>query len=576
MGEFVGPLQEVTEETNRLADAVSENVRVTMDEIIAAVRAAETKKTLAAASALLGKEITDLAEAERILEIAAANSAEAIEAQRQKAALAARDISSLTEAVEGLDEAFDVLTKINVAQWLDSFEKDMPDLFGGALADANRIAETEAPKIGKSFSEGFKASLAKLPDVIIGAIQGGGDVAGAIGASLGADIGAELGEKLTESLTGALGETLAGALGGLAGPLGAIVGGLAGDLFGSLFGDPEKEVNKLRDSFFDLNGGFVAVQQSLVGLTDQDLVRQIFDAETVDEFNAAVAEVNSLLGLQSQAEADLKDAVDRYGFSIDELGPKWQQQELDKQVGQLLKDYELLVASGIDVNTVIEKMGPNLNEYVQTAIKAGAAIPENMRPIIDAMIKQGTLLDENGKAYTSAEDAGITFTQSLTEGLAGVIESIKELVAALTGVPPVNIPVNVNYRERGKPDVLRGGRGGRGGSPSFDNGDGDFRDFARGGVVLPFRPRAAAEGLVVPSRAGGELVRMGEGGQAELAAPVRALLAQMQETAVRAAAAAGGEQRIVLEVDGQVLSEVVVRRNRAGLLPVRSGSVRRS
>jgi len=408
---------------------------------------------------------------------------------------------------------------------------------------------------GGNFSDGFADSVAKLPDVIIGALQGGGDLFRAVGASIGADMGVELGKTLSAAIGGTLGKTL----GSLAGPLGALAGSALGGLFDSLFGaDPEEEVNDLRDAFFDLNGGFVAVQQSLVGLTDQDLVKKIFDARTVDEFNAAIAEVNSLLGLQGQAQADLEDAVKRYGFSIEELGPKFQQQELDKMVGGLLKDYELLVASGIDVNTVIEKMGPNFQEYVDTALAAGAALPESMRPIIQSMIDQGILLDANGDAFESIEETGLSFTESLSDGLSRVIDSIEKLVAALTGIPPVEIPVT--YTETNRPRPPSGQASGE-------------ENLARGGVVLPFRPRAAAEGLVVPSSAGGELVRMGEGGEPELAAPVKALLATMQETALMAAG--GGEQRIVVEVDGQVLSEVVVRRNRAGLLPIRESSVRR-
>jgi TP901 family phage tail tape measure protein len=583
-------LDEAAGDVRNLADAIEISTRATNAEIVAAVRASEATDALKAASKLLGREIKDIAEAERILEIAAANTTEALEEQRRESENLSREMSNLVSHLREVGNTvglvFDELGSGPIAgvagsirdadqaafelgfslaeaaleggRSIESLRESLEGM-GLSARDVESIIRLLGPSLkdagdegGVSFSDGFAASVAKLPDVIIGALQGGGDVFRAVGASIGADMGEELGKTLTTAIGGTLGKTL----GSLAGPLGALAGSALGGIFDSLFGaDPEEEVNDLRDAFFDLNGGFVAVQQSLVGLTDQDLVKKVFDARTVDEFNAAVAEVNTLLGLQGQAQADLQAAVEKYGFSIEELGPKFQQQELDKMVGSLLKDYELLVASGIDVNTVIEKMGPNFQEYVDTAIAAGASLPENMRPIIEAMVRQGALLDENGDAFESVEETGLSFTESLTDGLSRVIDSIEKLVAALTGIPPVNIPVN--YQDPGPPP----------GHP------GPGPEFARGGVVLPFRPRAAAEGLVVPSSPGGELVRMGEAGQAELAAPVKALLSKMQETALLAAG--GGEQRIILQVDGQALSEVVVRRNRAGLLPIRESSVRR-
>ncbi len=378
-------------------------------------------------------------------------------------------------------------------------------------------------------------------------------------------IGGQIGGKTGGAIQGAAGGAQLGfAVGG---PYGAAIGAVVGGIASLVKGSQAAEIatNDLRDAWFEAAGGFVAVQESLLGLTDQDLVAAIFRADTVEEFNAAISEVNALLGLQGQAQADLADAVDRYGFSIEELGPKFQQQELDKMVGGLLKDYELLVASGIDVNTVIEKMGPNFQEYVDTALAAGASLPESMRPVIEAMIEQVALLDENGDAFTSVEESGLSFTETLTDGLSRVIESIEQLVAALTGIPPVVIPVT--YTETNRPP----------GVPQSGGQASEIPGAARGAVVLPFRPRGAAAGDLVQPRAGGVLMNVGEGGDAEVIAPVKALFGQLADQIASkvAGAVSGGGQRIVLELDGQVIADVVVRRNRAGLIPIRESSVRK-
>lgn len=285
----------------------------------------------------------------------------------------------------------------------------------------------------------------------------------AIVAGIG-QIGGQIGGQLGGLLQGAAGGALAGAM---FGPWGAAIGGALGGI-ASLFGDAGESVNDLRDAFLHAQGGWLALQRELATATTEDLVGQLFDADTVEEFNAAVQRVKDTLDLQGQAQRELQAAIEKYGFTIEQLGPAMQRQELDKQAAQFLKEWRLLTEGGlIPASTVIEKMGPNLLDFVNTSIAAGQAIPAAMKPMIDELIRSGQLVDANGQAFESAEDAGVTFTETLTEGLSRAVDAIERLVAALTGVPAVNIPVNVNvnYRERGRPDDIPG-----------------VPDFAHGGV----------------------------------------------------------------------------------------------
>lgn len=328
----------------------------------------------------------------------------------------------------------------------------------------------------------FGKAFEGVADTIISTFIEGGDIGAAIENSF-----AQLGKNAGEAFGTAIGGPLGGAIGGA---LGGLLGKGVGKLFGGLFGDKEiMKVNDLRDAFFDAQGGFVELQKKLVGLTNQDLVKKVFDARTVEDFNAAVAEVNGLLGSQMEAEEKLQEAIDRYGFTIEELGPKFQAQKLNEQALALLQDFKLLTASGIDVSTVIEKMGPDLNSLVDNARKTGQALPEALRPVIDALIEQGALIDENGQAYESAADAGVTFAKSLEEGLQGAIDAIDRLVAALTGIP-VNIPA-----VPGAP------------APSGAQAphEGTYPGFADGGYVA--------------ARPGGQVIRVAEGGQGEFIVP---------------------------------------------------------
>jgi hypothetical protein len=268
-----------------------------------------------------------------------------------------------------------------------------------------------------------------------------------------------------------LGSILGAGLGSLVGRIGGAIGGL--------FRNEEIEkLNDMRDAFFEAHGGWQAFAQEMERAGQEDWAGKIFRAKTVEEFNALVRESQDILSAQGESQQALNDAVERYGFTIDELGPKWKQQELDKMAAQLLKDYRLLVASGIDVTTVIERMGPAFSQYVDTALAAGVAIPESMRATIDALFQQGKLVHENGEAFTEAEYKSLSFTESMTESLSRATAAIERLVAALTGVP-ANVSTTVTTHHRNEYD-------GRPGADPFAYHDGsEMPQYAAGISRVP-------------------------------------------------------------------------------------------
>jgi hypothetical protein len=242
-----------------------------------------------------------------------------------------------------------------------------------------------------------------------------------------------------------LGGAMAGAsAGAMFGPIGAGVGAVAGGLLG-FFGGKSKEKKQLEDmrkQFIEAAGGLEVLREKAkqAGVS----IDKMLAARKVKDFESAIKDLNGALEFQAQAEEELQAAIEKYGFTIQELGPKFKQQKLDEMAAQLVKEYNILIASGIDVMKVTEKMGPALNDYVKTAMEAGVAIPESMRPALQKLLEMGQLTDAAGNKLTSLE--GITFTEALTESMSRAVDQMVLLVEAirrLAGMPPINIPINV-------------------------------------------------------------------------------------------------------------------------------------
>ena len=244
-------------------------------------------------------------------------------------------------------------------------------------------------------------------------------------------------------------------LGGISSGIKAIGGAVSGakKLWNGLFGKAEvMEVNDMRDAFFKAQGGFEALQKRLAEVSDQDLVARIFKASTVAEFNAAVEAALGALDVNAEMMEKTQAAIDKYGITVDQLGEKWRNQKLDEQARSLFEEYRLLEGAGVSTANIAAAMGENFSKYVQDVIKSGGTIPIAMKPQIDAMIAAGELIDENGNAYTSAEQAGITYAQTMTGMFTTLIEKLDLFISKMLGIPSeVNSRVNVDYNDGSAP-----------------------------------------------------------------------------------------------------------------------------
>ena len=226
------------------------------------------------------------------------------------------------------------------------------------------LGAAPAADFGFVFSDWLSKALAGLGAVIVGALQGGGNVGASVGASLGASIGADLGASITKSLTASLGAGLASAIGGLAGPLGALAGSLLGGLFDKIGGLFKNQGRNDAKSYVASFGGFDALQAKMLTLGPaydklwRDLtqntkgpaqvaaaikaIEDAFRAQEAAAASAAGASATAFAGpagaagfpTKAQLQQAAKDAEETYRYikdsgeytaaSVDEAFQRWQ------------------------------------------------------------------------------------------------------------------------------------------------------------------------------------------------------------------------------------------------------------
>lgn len=194
------------------------------------------------------------------------------------------------------------------------------------------------------------------------------------------------------------------------------------------------------------------------------IVRQLWDTDHPDRARAAIEQINAVLGEVNTQQEILNRAVEEYGFTVDELGPKFRAQQLSEQAQRLVEDYAVLIEAGFENGNVIARMSDKTNEYLHTALATNAEIPRSMEPMLQAMLEQGLLTDQNGEKLTSLE--GLTWAETMTQGFDRVVGAVERLIETLTGIPRnIDIDINGHYNP---PDNLPDGTGG--GDTGFASG----------------------------------------------------------------------------------------------------------
>jgi hypothetical protein len=347
----------------------------------------------------------------------------------------------------------------------------------------------------------------------------------------------------------AIGGAATGAAFGLQfGPWGAAIGGVVGAIAG-LFGGAKKareEMEKLKATFVSSQGGMTALvaKAKEAGIA----LDAMFRAKSAGQLQAAIKNIQAQLDLWAEGQDAIREAMDKYGITVGEMGPKFAQQELDKQAAEVAKAFAVLTAAGGDASAIAEKMGGDVLALVKQYQAAGLAIPEALRPVLEAMLKNGDLVDENGVAFESLEAAGIKFAESMTDAMKSLMDQIRMLVEALA--KGFNIPINFNYNHGPNSQPQ-----GPGGGPPKDPGGGAHEQSV-------FNPGEMGAGF-------GGSVFSDPGAMRELG--------QSIASALHSSGGGGSNRPIVihntLEMDGQKFDARVSKGNRQGR--IRTGEQQR-
>ena len=239
------------------------------------------------------------------------------------------------------------------------------------------FGDTVRTYLEKDFGETVVKGITGGGNAIKGAVTGLGNRLfakdGPFGSALIGGVGKLFG---SEGVMGSIGKSL----GGMVPMIGSFVGpamDMLAPLFGKLFGGGEEatKVSPLRDEFFKLQGGIETLNPRVEQLTGNlSMVQAVFDAKTVETYNAAIGNLNTLFEQEQTALGRCRRR--RAAVRAHAQGARpgaGEGQELDKQAQQLYKDFELLTAAGVKNTVVTKKMADAVNAYVNDARKMGVA-----------------------------------------------------------------------------------------------------------------------------------------------------------------------------------------------------------
>ena len=253
-----------------------------------------------------------------------------------------------------------------------------------------------------------------------------------------------------------------------------------------------------------------------VGYSEEQAMAALekLNAATHISSEAVAEEMRKINNVREEAIRDqerLTKAVEKYGFTMEEVGAVMRQQQMHATAVDLIEDWRVLVNSGINFALVNERMADAINEYFHMALKTGAEVPAAFEPILRKMVETGDLTNLNGEAITDLNSVSITWARTMGQEFDRMIEKMEQMFERVFGVTDaindiprtVNVDINYNVRTPSE-DALPTGWVAQPRSPSDEPGalagyargtQGQYLDFGAGTpVVLHGRERVSTWG----------------------------------------------------------------------------------
>lgn len=179
----------------------------------------------------------------------------------------------------------------------------------------------------------------------------------------------------------------------------------------------------------------------------------------------------------------------KYNLTAAQMGPAFQVQQINANFQSVIDDLDTLTKGGADVTAALfsvgsdgskslDDLGKAVQGDIEAAIQAGTQIPANLKPIAQALIDQGDLIDGNGKKITDISQ--LSFGNTMQTDLENLNTTLTNLILKLTG-PNDSLSAAIGAVPRHVDVVFNASKSGD--WSAIGNGGGDVATAATGGIV---------------------------------------------------------------------------------------------
>jgi hypothetical protein len=250
---------------------------------------------------------------------------------------------------------------------------------------AEDAAALESQKRGISIADSFKGAFQQVPQILMQAFTGGGDVGKSLGGLFGGAVfgkDSALMKNITGGLTGMLGKTMGGALSAIIPGLGTLAGSLLGGLTDKLVGmfGVSPEIKKARE---ELTG----FQKTLTATATET---QKLEAGT-EQWKLDVIVVRDAYIATGRTAADAEKIVAQMWDTDDPKAAAAAIAEVNKVLAEQKKRYEenQKAATGL------------FDEVLKAAEELGTGLPDNLRSAVNELDRMGLLTDDLRKKFAA-------------------------------------------------------------------------------------------------------------------------------------------------------------------------------